>query len=1298
MATPRLSKLASDYGGDLLLPVATLVSGGSKIAAGMQLVGGIIVTKVLGPLGAVAGIMSGIIVSLVKWEQTAQLVARAMDKAAAKEAMTKQFAELTKSVATAKARLQDLFQFAEKSPFRFESVIEGGKALQQLTKGALITQDNLKLVGDVAAASGQQFGTAAEKVGAFYGDLQDGRPVRASAEELRNMGVISQTTVERVVALQAAGAGLSSTWNIARADLEKAQGAMQGVSQTIEDLQGKKETTKAGIVAPAGQIYNDGMKRGLEAQNQLLEKAAPVLTQIFQIVARVSVGFGYLQSGIVRMIGSIPGLTTLLGGLSIAFATLATSALALSALKLAAFFRDSALGLNSYAASVRRATAETEDLTKATILQTEAERIAANAAGPAISGTYAAEQAEKAGAQKAVIKMKTGARSVGGGLSTIFQGAQTAFNEARRPAGSFGPELPPNYVANVASAGAKEAVVGTEAVAMGAGAKLATGAVKLLGEGVSYLAKGLGMLFTGAGAVVSVFAVLAVGATILWNKYETASEAIKTFNDATAESVKQLKQQSDNIQTATDQAAAYQKAIELVKTGQDELNAAMAEKSSAPVIGGLLDYFNQVDGKIKAAKDAIAQGTGLQTQIKGKQGLALSDDQNKQVLDFQLGAQQAAQQRELVGVSPERQAAILQQRADAAAKEQAAQIDVQKRLAQQQLNLTPEQQTAMGSEQTDQKAVDEAKAKEDAEKARLVNANKAGRRVNTDSIRSDIAKATADREKAEASAAQNASLRNGVNAAQTGIMATYGGEQGKINAQLAQPDLTQEKRQELGRQLVVTQARLANPAEQEAQAASATQQLGISKAQSAAEAPILAEQAKAVQGAPFTPEEELESQQKITDAKKDQLDQTGKLNGMTQDQIDQAKQALDTEQAGRKQALEYRTKQAEAAKKLQDIDQAVAEINAEALGTAKDQWGTLQDQVRAIQARKDLTKEEQANAIQLLKISQEQAALEAYRSQEATKLAGNQLRSQALLMTGHLAESRQLENQSSIEAANNRQKEREAQYTAQNIAGGKYASNDAAKASAIQQAADDRKNDALDSFLAKNKEIADMTKQTAVGPIAPNSVNKFTPEEAEAGRQAGFGVSDNDVDQDQKSPARTDEYPAQPRPAQQPESPQDESMREQDRLHGAAEASTGTQRDEILKKMLTFGGSDSLPSANRPQNWIYDKMGPGASQQAAASKGNIPQLGGPSPLDAPEGGGHHGMGSLGHEGLGAQKGGGRHFGMDAVLGAVAKPASSQVKPTDPLLTENQKQTGLLTVIATNSAKWAASSSEKKEAI
>lgn len=648
MALSRISKLAGDYAGDLALPLSTLASGGSKVLATFQLIGGVLVTKVLGPLGAVAGIVYGITSSFVGWAKAVDLVGQAMDRAAAKQVMVKQFAEITKSVATAKAKLTDLLAFAQNAPFSLSNILEGAKALAQVSAGALLTKRNLTLVGDTAAATNQQFDKTASAVANLYDDLKNGRPIDEAASAMKDMGIFSQSTVDKLIELQKSGANITQTFNIATDALKANAGAMKDVTETIEDLQEKQGQVKAGILTPAGQIFNDSQKKGLEAQTMLLEKLAPVLTVIFRIVARISDVFGIFQRNILRMIASIPGLATIVGTTVTAFTLLAAATAAVSGVKFLTFIAEAILALRRYTV----------------------------AAGGAVAATGAFSSANGG-------RLAAGASQIGGIISNSKYGVE---------GGLIGPKMS-------ASVMGSEALAGAKGIAMGVAARAAAGGLTVLRSALTYVGEGLASLVTGVGGAVTGLTAVAVAAGVAYDRFTSATEAITAMNDAQNQSADAFNKQLGNIRTASDAATVYQNALEAVKDAQDNLSKVQGQRAGNGPSGyfGLSDYFGQQGEQEKGAQNGLTQAQAYAARAKqmiSSPGNALPEGINSEGVNATIQFNAATRQSQLSNptLGPRERAAMLQDIANSSRTELDEKLTTQQLIGQA---TTPEERRSL---------------------------------------------------------------------------------------------------------------------------------------------------------------------------------------------------------------------------------------------------------------------------------------------------------------------------------------------------------------------------------------------------------------------------------------------------------------------------------------------------------------------------------------------------------------------------------------------------------------------------
>ena len=169
-----------DFMGNLMDPVLVLAAGGTKVQAAWAGIRGVMLTRVLGPLGMVAGAATSFL--LVTRKLIGEWKTLGMTSSKEIERLTLQFKPLLGSMALAKKRAKELFTFGKDTPFEFPDVATGGKMLEALTRGALSTKKGMTLVGDAAAVAGVSFSEMSQNVGRLYDGLASGRPVGMVAQ------------------------------------------------------------------------------------------------------------------------------------------------------------------------------------------------------------------------------------------------------------------------------------------------------------------------------------------------------------------------------------------------------------------------------------------------------------------------------------------------------------------------------------------------------------------------------------------------------------------------------------------------------------------------------------------------------------------------------------------------------------------------------------------------------------------------------------------------------------------------------------------------------------------------------------------------------------------------------------------------------------------------------------------------------------------------------------------------------------------------------------------------------------
>lgn len=119
---------------------------------------------------------------------------RGINFEATKEQSQVAFETLLGDPDAAKERIEDLIDFAAKTPFRLPGIIDANRQLQVLTDGTLAGKEGLRLVGDAAAATGRDMSQVAFWVGRTYAGLKTGTPVGEATLRLIEMGLVSGET------------------------------------------------------------------------------------------------------------------------------------------------------------------------------------------------------------------------------------------------------------------------------------------------------------------------------------------------------------------------------------------------------------------------------------------------------------------------------------------------------------------------------------------------------------------------------------------------------------------------------------------------------------------------------------------------------------------------------------------------------------------------------------------------------------------------------------------------------------------------------------------------------------------------------------------------------------------------------------------------------------------------------------------------------------------------------------------------------------------------------------------------
>lgn len=292
----------ADFAGDLLEPVVLLAAGATKAQAAWAGFRGILESRVLGPLGLVAGASIGFLATtrllVSQWRTLGMTAAGALER------MTLQFRPLLGSLASAKERVKELSKFAVKTPFEIGEIVEANKLLQTLTQGALANEKGMTLVGDAASVAGQAFSSVAQYVGRLYDGLMSGRPVGEATMRLQEMAIISGTVRNQIESMQAANVSGLEIWKVVEKQLQRNAGAMDAQSKGLEGLQSTYNDTKNAMEGGFSAGFLDGEKAGVEAATKVMEAMTPVMTNLGKELGAVENKLAEWKLGLVKAVTS----------------------------------------------------------------------------------------------------------------------------------------------------------------------------------------------------------------------------------------------------------------------------------------------------------------------------------------------------------------------------------------------------------------------------------------------------------------------------------------------------------------------------------------------------------------------------------------------------------------------------------------------------------------------------------------------------------------------------------------------------------------------------------------------------------------------------------------------------------------------------------------------------------------------------------------------------------------------------------------------------------------------------------
>jgi len=264
-----------------LAPVATQLAAGAKATdVAAETLKNAALDKLIGPTALFAGGMIGVLKTIRSIVKESGILEKGLARIGQMQQIEGKFETLLKSATLAKQRIKELYAFAANSPFKMGDVAEANRMLQALTAGALASAKGMKMVGDAAAATGQDMASVAQAVGKVYNALSSGRALDRTIFQLMQTGVVTDELADKLERLEAAGAGFSEKWGEVEKQLKRTEGGMKNEMRSLQALTSRLEEASAVMEQAFSSAFVEAQAKAIETSIKATKNLTPVLQQI----------------------------------------------------------------------------------------------------------------------------------------------------------------------------------------------------------------------------------------------------------------------------------------------------------------------------------------------------------------------------------------------------------------------------------------------------------------------------------------------------------------------------------------------------------------------------------------------------------------------------------------------------------------------------------------------------------------------------------------------------------------------------------------------------------------------------------------------------------------------------------------------------------------------------------------------------------------------------------------------------------------------------------------------------------
>lgn len=250
--------------------VFELLAGGSKLKAVIESIKWAAFARAgVAGFAAVVPMAYALVTGIRKAVTESGILQAALNRISTTKVLTTQFTSFLGSVTLARQRVGELYAFVANSKFNMGEASGASRVLTILTNGAEGGIGSLRVLGAVAHATGNSLQELALYYGKFSEQSRKGEDISGTVEQLKEMGVLSESTANKLVNLQRSGASASQMMTAFRDSIASVAAKGGSAGDSVEELQDKIEKLKQSAAEGFGKAWMDQEQRDLENQVKL---------------------------------------------------------------------------------------------------------------------------------------------------------------------------------------------------------------------------------------------------------------------------------------------------------------------------------------------------------------------------------------------------------------------------------------------------------------------------------------------------------------------------------------------------------------------------------------------------------------------------------------------------------------------------------------------------------------------------------------------------------------------------------------------------------------------------------------------------------------------------------------------------------------------------------------------------------------------------------------------------------------------------------------------------------------------